>query len=703
MVLRFYILLMAFCVTLAPSLSQELTDEQRTAMMNGAMGTEFWIAIPPNEINPFNVDALEIYVVSAYDTEVTVFDAGSGNSYKRKLEANVVRTLNDRRGETNWSWEVRDYETVVRKGIRLTADKPFSVSMLNAKPTTSDGYLALPTPMWGTSYIATTYYDFREFKPWAGGFMVVAGEDGTEITITLRGVGKDQAKTSGGRSINTGTSFTVNLDAGDLYTVVGDGTTRGVFDLTGSLVTSNKPVGFISFHQRTTMPNLLVNGNGRDHLSEMNTPLWQWDTSFVTLELHRTGTNPSAKGDVFRVIASEDNTTWTMTNYDIITKQPIDVKGGVLNAGQFAEISQSTGPTILTYGVSAWSSNKPIQVVQLSCSASFDGDVLHDPFQLNLLPKTRFVKSATFQLPTDTKFHKHFVNVVFQADPSDPEVEDKLMAITIDGKPIWNHPKASSPSLLLSNITGTDIWWARIEFGTSAQAHTILSPDVPFGGYIYGYGQVDSYGWPLGPVNPNNVASDTSSPDVAVQVDNSKLNITVTELVNIPEQVRPKPLPTDQVDTGISLVGLLASDNIRLTVTKEPGKQRSDATLGQYVVEKVDTTKDGTATLYAVDYAGNVTYKPIQLLTARYPTLTGPQFANMGETVVDSAICSTNLISIENTGNDTLRITGLVLKGASTPFTVTSTVCPLPIAIAPSARYASVPKVQRPAPSSTHS
>ena len=138
--------------------------------VNGAQGKEFWIAIPPNEISSHPVDALEIYVASAFDTEVEVFDAAADRTYRRKITAGEIRTLSDSRGETNWTWEIREFEQVVRKAVRLRADQPISVYVLNAKSFSSDGYLAIPTSTWGRNYMATTYYDFREIRAWACGF-----------------------------------------------------------------------------------------------------------------------------------------------------------------------------------------------------------------------------------------------------------------------------------------------------------------------------------------------------------------------------------------------------------------------------------------------------------------------------------------------------------------------------------------------------
>ncbi|RPI66403.1 MAG: hypothetical protein EHM43_11460, partial [Ignavibacteriae bacterium] len=198
--------------TYQQSHAQFLPPTMQYLVNNGAQGTEFWIAIPPNELPSYPTGSLEVYITSAYDTEVEVFDAATGRTYDRKITAGEIRTLSDKQGETDWAWEIRTYEEAVKQGIRLTADKPITVSVINSKTTTSDGYLALPVSTWNTNYIVTTYYDFREFNAWAGGFVVIAREPSL-VTINLRGAGGAKATTSGGKSL--GDHFTVALDAGD--------------------------------------------------------------------------------------------------------------------------------------------------------------------------------------------------------------------------------------------------------------------------------------------------------------------------------------------------------------------------------------------------------------------------------------------------------------------------------------------------------
>ncbi len=588
----------------APKISEMLASDV-------TLGTEYWIAIPPNEINPFPVDELEIYVASAYETEIEVYDAAGSKTYKRKLMPYEIRTLSDKRGETNWTWEVRDAEKVVKQGIRIIAARPISVYVLNSKTTTSDGYMAIPVSAWGTEYVATTYYDFREFKQWGGGFIVVGREGGTEVTIQLRGVGANEAKTSGGRSLN-GQPFTVLLDEGDVYMVKGDATTRGVFDLTGSKITSNRPIGLISFHERTTMPNLLINGNGRNHLAEMTPPTSTWGKRYASLELQRENRNGQGKGDVFRVIARDSNTTWSLKYYDRQSQKPLGQQGGLIaKAGEFVDLAQAAAPTTLTHGYAVWEADKPIFVMQYSCSSSWDGDPILDPFMMNVTPEEQFVTSAIFQCPTAAKFSKNRLNLIVKTDTASTNLIDNLKSLEIDGIPVWKHPSAQSPTLLFNKMPG-GLYWTTLDFGAESRAHRITSNGaVKFGGYVYGYGAVDAYGWPIISAGTDLRFIDTMPPVISRTQECGTFTCEVSELRNIPDPPRSVPMESDQIETGVALIDTMpgaGNVNYKLELLTDQSFPRvTSYKKFKYALKVINPNLDARCVYFVRDWAGNQT------------------------------------------------------------------------------------------------
>ena len=606
--------LLLLATTIASGQRKIPTAEQMLSV-NGAQGTEFWITIPPNEILPYQVSALEVYIASAFDTEVEIWDAAGGAAYRRNVIAGEIRTLKDVNGETNWTWEVRDYEVVVNKAIRITADKPISVYVLNGKVFTSEGYLAIPTSVWGTEYIATAYYDYNEIRPWAGGFIIVAKKNGTVVDITLRGEGDPTSRTQGGRKL--GDRWSVSMQEGDVYCVMGDGTTRGYFDISGSLIRSNEPIGLFSFHQRTTVPNSLPTAS-RDHLVEMTPPVQTWGKKYVSVEYNRVGTNNGGKGDLFRVFASENNTEWSMKYYNKTSKALLGQSGGILaRAGDVATITQATAPTELTNGYSVWESNNPIFVMQYATSSNFDGDQLHDPFMINVVPEEQFIPNTIFQTPTDPKFLTHYLNLIVHADIADPDYIENLKSLEIDDIPLWNHPKSVAPTLLFNHM-GDNLHWVTIIFGTEAKAHRITgNGKVKFGGYIYGFGRWDSYGWPAASGFKPTGVLDTMPPQLVADTLCGDFTYTATEIRNIPDPPRNPPGDSDQVETGVSQIIFVPDApnvNYRINLITDqdmPFRRDPFYTKFDFMLEVIDKSKDAYAEFMVWDYADNVTYDTV--------------------------------------------------------------------------------------------
>lgn len=611
--------LVAFVIATATGIAQtnKLQLENKVQVVGGSTGTEFWIAIPPNDFPQQPTTNLDVQIASAYDTDVEVYDAAGDQTRRYKIAANGIKTLTDTKGETNWTWEVRESEQVVRKGIRLRAKQPISVYVLNGKYVSSDGFLAIPTSAFGKKYIATTYYDFREIYAWPAGFVIVAKDNGTVVNIKLRGTGKGYGKTAQGKEI--GDEWQVSLEAGDCYAVYGDAASRGVFDITGTEVTSNNPIGMISAHWRTTMPNLLSNGNGRNHMVEMTPPVDTWGKRYVTVEYNRASTG-AGKGDVFRVIGSQDNTSWTLKFYDKVTHKLLGQSGGKLaKAGDFADLAQATAPTVLTYGYSVWEADKPIFVMQYSCSANFDGDQLHDPFMINVVPEEQFITTTLFQSPTHPKFTTHKLNLIVWADTADPDYIDNLKSLEIDGKAVWNHPEAAAPTLLFNHM-GNNLHWTTITFGQSATAHRIKSNGkAKFGGYIYGYGDVDAYGWPAASGFRPTTSFDTMPPLLKYTENCGVFEFEATELRNIPDPPVIPPHDSDQVETGVAVIDSVIGEGsynykLELITADMPFPSPSEGSFKRFNFRwsVVDKTKDAYCVFYVEDWAGNITLDTIQ-------------------------------------------------------------------------------------------
>lgn len=512
-------------------------------MFNSAQGREFFIAVPPNEVENYSANVLELYITAGKKTTVTMESPTTGVYLTKNVEPLKITTFSSNDGETSFQWEVRESEMIIDKGVRLFSDQPLSVYVLNAKVYTSDGYLAIPTSAWGTEYYHCSYYDFLEVGPWASGFIVIAAHEQTKIKIELKGRGKEYATTFAGRRI--GEQINQTIHPGQVYMVRGDATTRGIFDMTGSRITANKPIGLISFHMRTIIPSYSIN-NGRDHLSEMLPPVQAWGKEYVTIEYKR----DKGRGDFFRVVASQPNTKFKCVYYDLNDDKVLgNWEQPLYNAGDFAEymeVDVTAGHDLKSIrGASVWKSDKPVLVMQYSYSEQWDGATVFDPFMILVVPREQYIPTTVFQTPANKAFVTNWFNIIAVGDTTDTE-QKKLQSITIDGKPLH----VLEPTFLYNRIPTTDLYWAKTPMQVGAH---LVKGDTKFGGYIYGFSNWDSYGWPAAMAINKLDETDTLEPVLEYTSECGTYYYKATELRNGKDGDDPK-----QVDQGISDVQLLS-------------------------------------------------------------------------------------------------------------------------------------------------
>ena len=607
-------LIVAFVVTVMFGSTAQAQGDGAVNPAISLLGTEFVVAFPINDGSQFQGPAnLEIYITSPLASATVDVRVGSSSAVQRLTisRGESVTLATNKTGVASLPAAIEilpdDSEKVMEKGITITSTAPIAIHVMNAKAVSSDGYTAIPTHHWDTLYLATTYYDFNEKNnrnTWAGGFCVVAKDDDTEVTMRLRGTGGGLATTRGGRRI--GDEFTVTLQRGEVYQVMGDGTTRNMFDLTGSVITSTKPVGLISFHARTAMPNAGPM-EGRDHLAEMTPPVSAWGKRYVTLEYSRERLNGLGRGDYYRVLAAYDSTLVTGRFYDKMTKNLIgNINSGRLNAGEFQDFYYpGATPGTFPYGVVMFESNKPFFVMQYSTSASWDGDTQNDPFMINVTPIEQFLSGAVFQTPTLDNYNVHLLNLVIHVLHPETEIED-LQSLQIDGKPLWNSTlDVESPALLAAENpipydTRYRLRHVTIRLIENGGSHTITTNGrLRFGGYVYGFGNFDSYGYPAA----------AGFPDLSADAVGSSI-ISTIDTVNPSGSQRTIQFATVNAANGgsprIAYVREDLSFNVSLQGALGHFSRVTASTRAEVTVEQVDTTSPAFARLIAYDFAGNV-------------------------------------------------------------------------------------------------
>ncbi|WP_022821719.1 Ig-like domain-containing protein [Hymenobacter norwichensis] len=332
-------------------------------------------------------------------------------------------------------------DVVQNLGIHVVAGQEVTVYGLNRQQATTDAYLALPTDVLGTQYINLGYLNSELTAVMGTQFSVVGTVNGTVVTIT-------PTVTSGSRL--AGVPYTITLNQGQTYLL--RSTAAYPADLSGTIISSTQPISVFGSNKCANVPH---NHTYCDHLVEQLPPTSVWGKQFVSVPL-KTRLN----GDTFRFLASTNNTQVRVNGTLVAT----------LNRGQYHER--------LIVGSAQIVATEPILVAQYSNGTSFDG-VVSDPFMMLISPFEQFLGSYTVTTPA-SGFSGNYINVVAPTAA--------VGTVRLDGVVV---PAASFSAIGSSGFSG-----AQLTVGLGA--HQISGGSYAIGAFVYGFDNVDSYGYPGG-------------------------------------------------------------------------------------------------------------------------------------------------------------------------------------------------------------
>jgi Ca2+-binding RTX toxin-like protein len=421
-------LVSAGCV--ATSTNPDPPPVQTLAVTPDSAGSDFWLNFSSN-ISPG--PELSLFITGSTSTTGTVAIGGLSFSQNFSVTAGTVTTVS-----IPTEAMIATSDVVGDLGIHVTAGAEVTVYGLNRILNTTDAYLGLPTDILGTEYIVEGYKNVDIVN--ATEFSLTATQNSTTVTIV-------PSVTTGTHT--AGTPYNVSMNQGQTYQLINDSAAPA--DLSGTIVTSDKPIAVFGGHGCANIPPGAV---ACDHVVEEMTPTTTWGKAFLTEPLAtRTG------GDTFRFLASTNATAVKVNGSTVAT----------LNRGQLFE-------TILT-AASVVTADKPILVTQYSNSSSFD-NVTSDPFEVIVPPNEQFLATYTVTTPA-TGFDINFINVVAPTS--------EVGSVRLDGVAI--------PAASFSPIAGSGFSGAQVPVNLGS--HSLTGPQ-PFGITVYGFADFDSYGYPGG-------------------------------------------------------------------------------------------------------------------------------------------------------------------------------------------------------------
>jgi len=335
---------------------------------------------------------------------------------------------------------------IANRGVHVTSENTVSVYALNKRRLSSDATVVLPSISLGKEYYAMAHMEANGGGPSLfSEILIVAISDETELEIT------PSVYTTDGHIQNI--PYQISLDQGQTYQL------QSNQDLTGTYIQT------INANQGDCKTFAVFGGNewtrigqcggAQDNLYEQMFPINTWGKQFISIPYEtRIG------GDILKILASEDSTV-------------VSINGGsplTINKGQYR--------SVLIDKASYFEANKPISIGQFSRSQSCD-QIEADPFFIILSPIEQRLKSVTFNALEIYRVNKYFLNVAIPTSGlSSIELDDVSISDQFD-----------------TVETNTNFAYAQIEI--EAGNHTLECTEG-FLAFVYGYGDIESFGYATG-------------------------------------------------------------------------------------------------------------------------------------------------------------------------------------------------------------
>jgi hypothetical protein len=436
---------------------------------NDSTGTDFWIAFF-NMNDDSDGDNLSLYISSPVGVTGTVTIPGFGITNAFTVAPGGLTNI-----DIDPSLMMFYYDLVETYGIHITANQPVSVYALDYAWADSASFTCYPTTLLGTNYCVLARPSLAGGSSELG---IVATADDTTVTIMPSQTA--DLDTSSGTN-----AYTKTLQQGQTYQIQSSDDTD---DVTGTLITSDKPVGVFAGADFAHVPD--ANTAANNPLMQEQLPVNLWGTNVVSLSFAG-----RENGDSYRVLAANNNTVITITGKVVTIVLPEPGPGDytpytVTTTNETVVVTNQAGGfyDIIVDGPVVFQGSKPIQVAQFANGVKFDNintlTLEGDPCEILLPP-------AGHYLQTNIVFTPHLLNSGgFPIDDFDEYYLNLIVAqsaITntlVDGLPIsaTNFMAIGNSGYYGAQLTVTNV------------THTVTSFQ-PVGVEVYGWGNCDAYSY----------------------------------------------------------------------------------------------------------------------------------------------------------------------------------------------------------------
>jgi hypothetical protein len=343
--------------------------------------------------------------------------------------------------------------------------------------------LLLPTSAWHTNYIAVSAYDTAAPPipiPEGPSYNFVGMEDNTTVTIRPKSAIVAGTGLPAGAA-NSNYTFTVNKGQHAQFTQPAP--------LSGSPVTSDKPIGVFGGHQIMSIDRCCG-----DHGEQMLTPVRALGYEYVAAPHGDRKPPPDTR--VYRLYGAVDGTQ--------LTFEGVTVSQSTLNLGDMLEVRTDDGPFVVRsqdadhpFGFFTYMTGAGIDdTMDMDYDPNYPGTA-GDPDFVRLVPPLQYLQHYVFF--TDVTYPFTTLTVVRQKD-KDGNFQD--VTLNCMGGPIttWQ-PVGTGGQYEIAFVKLVDHWNGQSGCNNGVN---IMDSSVPFGVWVWGWGSLDtstgwvSYGYPAG-------------------------------------------------------------------------------------------------------------------------------------------------------------------------------------------------------------
>jgi len=327
--------------------------------------------------------------------------------------------------------------------------------------------LLLPTSVWDTNYVAVNVSPASVGNP---SLNIVAKDDGTQVTLL------PNAAVTGGTGIPggaAGSPITINLNKGQHAQITQPS------ELTGSAITSTKPIGFMAGQTCMRMPSETFYC---DHGEQMVPPVKALGSRYVGVMYRPRVANETQT--FWRIVGAVDGTTLTYSS----------AVGGPAAISKGQQVIFQTGTP---FTVQSQDADHPFMLFTYMTSSQHVSDGYGDPDFVTSVPPEQYLSQYVFF--TDPTYPETNL-VVVRARGTDGQFHDVNLdcAGALTGwTPITGDFEYTRKDLMTGNFSGV---------GTCSTGRHEMKSDAPFGLWVWGWGTPQtstftanvSYGYPGG-------------------------------------------------------------------------------------------------------------------------------------------------------------------------------------------------------------